>query len=254
MGFKFCPMCGEKLTNESFKFCPECGYRLDSDDKTKNENLESNEIDEKNNSKLILDYEKESKEDSNGTPAYIAHLVKEYEIKEENKPKKPKLPSAEESRAKIEKHRAEMIKERGWEEEKVDVMELLEKQKLKKVQRAQEQAAREIIERLEKLKRRKRYHFKGKIYYKEYLRLGNSVLDTDRVLGQVTPQAVVISIFSSHLRRHKNDLFFPLSDLLSGHSNSYSQVTVLLVGESKIVLDLPTYEFEVLIKYYASKK
>ena len=29
MGFKFCPMCGEKLTNESFKFCPECGYKLE---------------------------------------------------------------------------------------------------------------------------------------------------------------------------------------------------------------------------------
>lgn len=44
MGFKFCPMCGEKLTNESFKFCPECGYKFDSDEKTNKELIESEEI------------------------------------------------------------------------------------------------------------------------------------------------------------------------------------------------------------------
>ena len=254
MAFKFCPMCGEKLTNESFKFCPECGYRFDSDDKSKNEILESNEIDEKDNSESVLGHEKESKEDSNGTPAYIAHLVKEHEIKEENKPQKPKLPSAEESRAKIEKHRAQMIKERGWEEEKVDVMELLEKQKLRKVQKVQEQAAREIVARLEKFKRKKRYHFKGKIYYREYHRLGNTVQDSDKALGVVTHQGVHISISSSHLRRHKYNLFFPISDLLSGRNVSYSKVTVLHLAEAKLVLDIPDYEFNVLIQYYASKK
>ena len=40
MGFKFCPMCGEKLTNESFKFCPECGYKFEAGEEPAENNLQ----------------------------------------------------------------------------------------------------------------------------------------------------------------------------------------------------------------------
>lgn len=39
MGFKFCPMCGVKLINESFKFCPECGYKFEIGDDPAENNL-----------------------------------------------------------------------------------------------------------------------------------------------------------------------------------------------------------------------
>lgn len=42
MSFKFCPMCGEKVTNESFKFCPECGYKFEVvDEPVENNSLEN---------------------------------------------------------------------------------------------------------------------------------------------------------------------------------------------------------------------
>lgn len=56
MSYKFCPMCGEKVTNESFKFCPECGYKFDYEDATKH-----NESEKKFENKRTMDDEKRKK-------------------------------------------------------------------------------------------------------------------------------------------------------------------------------------------------
>ena len=63
MGFKFCPMCGEKLTNELFKFCPECGYNLSSEEKTEEELVESEKIIQIDNPEQLKEEKSEEDEE-----------------------------------------------------------------------------------------------------------------------------------------------------------------------------------------------
>ena len=180
MGFKFCPMCGEKLISESFKFCPECGYKLNPNEETNKELTEFDkditndspdngeitvisqvdlELDDNNEStvdelyyylqenctnkniksKLInkildekittkeeleIEIEKLSdefeEEDSDDVQDYITHLVNKYEKSQGGKLKTNTIPSAEESRAKIQRNKARFLNESVDFEKEVD--------------------------------------------------------------------------------------------------------------------------------------